>query len=113
MLNKTNLTLLRDEIRAHPDEHDQSTWICGTTACAGGRAAMLAGWEPVYTEIIPTAAWRVINPADPHGAPQKIARVAQEWLGLDDYTASRLFFQTRATTTGVLAFLDRLIDESS
>jgi hypothetical protein len=29
----------------HPEEWDQSTFICGTAACFAGRAALLSGWS--------------------------------------------------------------------
>jgi hypothetical protein len=41
------VTEVIDHIRAHPEEHDQFVWICGTRASAGGRAILLAGYEPV------------------------------------------------------------------
>lgn len=33
-----------DYIHANPREHDQSVWICGTTACLAGHIVLRAGW---------------------------------------------------------------------
>lgn len=35
-------------IDAHPEEWNQLTWICGTTACLAGRIAIMAGAKPGY-----------------------------------------------------------------
>jgi hypothetical protein len=40
------VTEVMDHIRAHPEEHDQKYWICGTRACVAGRADLLAGYAP-------------------------------------------------------------------
>lgn len=35
-----------DDIAAHPEDHNQRVWICGTTACLAGRIVLRAGWKP-------------------------------------------------------------------
>lgn len=47
-------------IKAHPDEWDQSTWFCGTTACLAGHIALLDGWEPT-DDYQPGLGYHVIN----------------------------------------------------
>ena len=42
-------------IEAHPDEHDQGTWRCGTAMCFAGHAAVLDGgvWAgPEHDELV-------------------------------------------------------------
>ena len=50
------LDLALEFIEAHPKAWDQSTWVCGSTACLGGWAAMIDGmqvWEERgdYSEV--------------------------------------------------------------
>lgn len=43
-----NIELLEQtmrHIKDYPEAHDQSHWMCGTTACFAGWAAVLAGWS--------------------------------------------------------------------
>jgi hypothetical protein len=50
-------------VRAHPEEHGQGLWICGTRACIAGRACLLAGYEPVsLVSREPIGAVEVRNP---------------------------------------------------
>lgn len=35
-------------ITAHPDEWDQGTWGCGTTACFGGRSLLMTGQAEIH-----------------------------------------------------------------
>jgi len=74
----TNLTLLRDRLRAYPEQLAQDSylsapnavgatweltrtlppvaeWDCGTTACAAGHAILLAGWSPELRPYYPPA----------------------------------------------------------
>jgi hypothetical protein len=39
-------------IENHPDEWDQETWFCGTTACFAGRALLMSGFEIVDTALL-------------------------------------------------------------
>lgn len=75
-----------DHIDTHPEQHDQWSWICGTTACIGGRTCLLRGWAPQ------------VRPGDDHvysvvkgGVERHVADAARELLGLDAATAQRLF----------------------
>lgn len=46
-----NIPLLRktmEHIEAHPEEHDQMTWVCGTTMCFAGHAAVISGAHFVH-----------------------------------------------------------------
>jgi hypothetical protein len=40
------LSEVLDHIHAHPEQHEQTVWSCGTTACVAGRTCLLAGYEP-------------------------------------------------------------------
>jgi hypothetical protein len=35
-----------DYIIANPEQWEQKEWICGTSMCFAGHAAVLAGWKP-------------------------------------------------------------------
>lgn len=39
-----------DHIDAHPESWDQTTWVCGTTACFAGWAVRLSGAEIEQTD---------------------------------------------------------------
>jgi hypothetical protein len=45
MRNVELLTRTIQYIKNHPEEWDQSTFICDTAACFAGRAALLSGWS--------------------------------------------------------------------
>lgn len=81
-----NVKLLDDTlayIEAHPEEHDQSTWVCDTTMCFAGHALALSG---VKVEVDP----------DRHilldGKRAGMESSAREALGLTYGEAERLFF---------------------
>lgn len=74
-------------IEAHPEEHDQDSWIrrapdCGTTACIAGTLAQLAGgvpvWDPDYDDDEHADTVRL-----PDGVERVISRFATELLGVE------------------------------
>lgn len=85
-MSERNNALLRkvgDVIAAEPHRYDQAEWFndeneCGTTACVAGWAVLLHDGDV---------------PRDPHGYvhEHRIDELAQDYLGLDDYTAEELF----------------------
>lgn len=40
-----------DYIREHPEEWDQASYTCGSTACFAGRASLIAGIHPTMIWI--------------------------------------------------------------
>jgi hypothetical protein len=81
-----------DHIRAHPEEHGQAYWICGTTACIAGRATLLAGYEPVYVYADGYAYGTVEEVRNPDTGEELCVWAAAEQLMQLTYTeAARLF----------------------
>lgn len=66
-----------DDIAAHPEDHDQSVWICGTTACLAGRIVLRAGWQPVTKDpdYGDDAAYRVTKGDDIDFVPDVATRI--------------------------------------
>src|SRR5260370_36413590 len=54
-----------DHIREHPEEWDQESYFCGSTACFAGRTVLLAlgrGWEQAEYGFSPsTAAYALLG----------------------------------------------------
>lgn len=85
-------------IEAHPQEWDQTTWHCGTTACFAGHAALLDGaeWAPAN---VPIGELVLARDDDPDlnvlvldGTPSVfVDDRAQRILGLTEYQATELF----------------------
>jgi hypothetical protein len=87
-------------IHAHPEQHEQTVWSCGTTACVAGRACLLAGYEPAscefeYCSCTPvrrgaqTTTCCVRNPDT--GQLYRIASLAQQLMHISDSDAESLF----------------------
>jgi hypothetical protein len=93
-----NLDLLDavvEHIDTHPEEHDQSDWICGTTACVAGRVALFSGWRPVFNPPCGLAfcdCHTHTGLVEKDGQRRRVSGVAQDLLGIDDDTADDLFF---------------------
>ena len=87
-----NKDLLRETlayIEAHPEEWDQTKWLCGTTACFAGRACLLSGDRPVY-EIGPDdESGRVYFGQD--NRRRQVRYRAADLLGLGQHDADVLF----------------------
>lgn len=100
----TDLMLrIREQITSEPKTHDQSAWAarteCGTTYCIAGWAVVLSGQE---------LDWDGADLATPFTADDRyIPQVARELLGLDPWSADRLFFCDSGTA---LHRLDQLIE---
>lgn len=84
-------------IEAHPEEWDQKTWHCGTTACFAGHAAALNGGEWLGRGSDSLIA-RDDDPAEDIWAATEdrpaiveVDRRAKRVLGLTDYQAEDLF----------------------
>lgn len=97
-----NAALLRstlDYIKTHPEQWNQKTWHCGTTACFAGHAAILAGcrWghlessAVILTEALETLvpSWRI----EDFGSYRvtSAAAAATVALGLTESQANALF----------------------
>jgi hypothetical protein len=74
-----------DHIDTHPEEHDQVHWICGTTACIGGRTCLLRGWSPLRPNV------PRVTCVTKNGEMRHIGELSRELLRLDRTTANRLF----------------------
>lgn len=73
---KRNIKLLTEtmqHISDHPEVHNQAKFVCGTTACFCGRAALLCGWS--VHRILAT----------------EMMSAGAELLGLHDWEAHRMF----------------------
>lgn len=95
-----------DQITAHPETHNQDTWVdgfnsCGTTYCIAGWAVALNAL-PGDDETLPAgrrAMARELNTI-PHWGP-----LGQKLLGLDDEVADDLFFSDTEDAPRILAEL--------
>lgn len=70
----------------HPDEFYMGEWyrrgpLCTTTACLAGTAAMQAGWQPVFDDVLSPITTSVVTR---DGRTEHIEHVAAELLGLDE-----------------------------
>lgn len=77
-------------IEAHPEQHNQGEWICGTAACVAGRTVLMSGWKPVYFNL---PALDTVS-VEKDGQERGVRGLAQELLGLDRDTANELFWAT-------------------
>ena len=59
-VNLELLDLALNYIDEHPEEWDQSTWDCGTTACIAGHMARIAG-SPISDKFLATSAGYLSN----------------------------------------------------
>lgn len=81
----------------HPDQHDQDSWVCGTTACAGGTVLLQNGYTRLALAPLHGrgeghfSSWWF---ADPDGEPLdgSVSERAGEILGLTDQEIARLFY---------------------
>lgn len=84
------LDRVMDHIETHPEEYFQLDWVCGTTACVGGRTCILSGDTPklirrgtqIRADFVVTVA----------GDTRDIGDRARELLGLTSEQADRLFW---------------------
>ena len=95
-----NINLLREvlaQIVEHPETWDQKQWAknteprfsCGTTMCVAGHIAVMTGHQLDWKQWGPTnyeASWTTSG--------DYIATVARKELGIDAFTADRLFLGT-------------------
>lgn len=93
-----NVPLLRQTlayIEAHPEEWNQTTWRCGTSACFAGHAAILDGGAWADEESACVTARADDLPDDVFGAAIALRVLvedrAQRILGLTDRQADYLF----------------------
>jgi hypothetical protein len=86
-------------IEAHPEEWEQSEWICETGMCYAGHAAHIAGADLAEPSFA-AKAW------GPDGDGIHISDYAQTVLGLGDGEATRMFFSENS-----LADLRGMVDD--
>lgn len=101
-------------IEADPRAFDMLSWIkhtsCGTTACAAGTAAMLAGWEPLNLH-------EVGDETDFVGRNDETTTVEEagmDYLGLDRNQANLVFVWCSTwvkTATELRDFMAHVVDE--
>lgn len=72
-----------DYIQEHPEEWDQKNFFCGTTACFGGRAILLASGCRDEEE------YRRWCKKDYHGSTESLAR---NFLGWTSFQAKLVFY---------------------
>lgn len=108
-----NVPLLRqtmDHILAFPDLHKQLHWAsvtdCGTAYCFAGWACVLSGLAADQKEL--EAYMFTCRLSDGESIEEK----AQELLGIDDYTASELFFG-RNSTADLKHYVDEIAEHGA
>jgi len=92
--NVINKDLLRETlayIEAHPEEWDQTKWICESVACFAGRACLLSGDRPIFDPKWRFEAMRVA--VGELGHDVGVRRRATDLLGIDEWQADDLFAQ--------------------
>jgi hypothetical protein len=100
-----NVALLKATLRyieLHPEEWEQSLWICETTACFAGTACLLMGGKRIFRkgELSDDESVRV-------GRKRRLVmEMAQEVLDLNSNDASWLF-----NATNSLSELRRMVNE--
>lgn len=88
----TNIALLETvltHIQDHPETHDQTEWLCGTSACFAGWAALLSGYQKVH----PMTATYVVKSGEDY-APDHVREVAERLLDLSPSDSDVLFSAT-------------------
>lgn len=124
MNNRPLLLDVADQIRTHPDLHDNRFWAARvktgktsyTTHCAGGWAIVLSGgrfdWRRARCRAHHAPRRHVLTSAvvRPESLPnsERISLTAQRLLGIDSATARRLF-NPAASTTEILAIIDNIL----
>ena len=86
-----------EHIEAHPEEWEQSEWICKTGMCYAGHSAHFAGAEAPEGRWGDALSARVTGPAidefsTPYDGWVHISDYAQHVLGLADGEAARMFW---------------------
>ena len=102
MANVTLLKATLSYIELHPEEWDQTSWICDTTACFAGTACLLGGGKRIFRkgELSDDESVRV-------GRKRRLVmEMAQEVLDLNSREADRLF-----NPCNNLSQLRRLVNE--
>lgn len=124
-MNRLELLIaVRDQIRDHPETHNQWTWgrrnSCGTVACVAGWTVLLGGgdveWWDSGNEVVPDGptsdgpSW--LHPDEDAAIYRPISVQARELLGLGADEAKWLFHECRSYDE-VLDTLGRLIAEEA
>lgn len=129
MANAERLKAVREAVLNNPEEWDQSNWAqataCGTRLCFAGWACKLAGREVQFTKPGEDLGrqieeWGVVTTGLLKPTPEELAAnlegctfissFAAEWLGLDAFQESDLFYSM--DNDEGMRVLDRLIAES-
>lgn len=101
---------VRNQVRRHPETHDQGTWGkrtgCRTTLCLAGWAAVLGGADPVWDRHTGRT-FRMLDAVAADGQLWSVEDYAQDALGLTSAERERLFYEMDKGKA--LAYLDELI----
>lgn len=96
-----------DYIKTHPQEHDQSHWLCKTTGCFAGNAYRLAHTKRGEKTLSFVGALKVLglSPQERHdlftsdvlgdGYGHTLRTKAKQWLGLNEAQAVWVFSADR------------------
>lgn len=107
MINQELFNKIADEIENDPDSFEMVTWctsveLCRTVACIAGKAIInsattLPDFKP--GDNPETWLYRVVDGLFPDHSIFTFSAAATELLGIDEETASRLFYQTDYTVS--------------
>lgn len=110
-MTKPNVALLEETltyIRDHPEEWDQTKWVCGTAACFAGRAALLSGHtvpQTHTTHVTDMVGWFRTD------GDERVGEVAERELGITFDQAEDLFNATN-TMDDLEHVVKNIINES-
>lgn len=100
--NVDSMMIVRDHIKAHPEQHDQGMWYddetvtCGTTACIAGHTILLLGSAEEKMDLVLNAehVW--------------VPEMAAAHLGLSSFEVQFLFYTM--DDNSALTMLDEMIE---
>lgn len=95
-----------EQIKRHPEDHDQENWRCGTSSCFAGHAAILAGaqWATgpdAHSAQLPPGAIRLDPDDDTDMQAQHVYSDDVTWIAPD---GTRMYQHVSAYARRVLGF---------
>ena len=98
--SKDELVAALSYIETHPEEWNQEAWVCGSSACLGGRVALMTGrvmeWNPVVT--------REPRVRSSEFGTQPISVWLEKYFGLDSYPLWAASNDLQSLQIGVKAY---------